>query len=64
MRCMAKRFPRAWMSAIIHLISNGLMLGGLLLMGAGWSRIHKAKGALVTDGVYAWVRHAQYAGSS
>jgi len=52
----------AWMSAIIHLISNGLMLGGLLLMGAGWSRIHKAKGELVTDGVYAWVRHPQYAG--
>ncbi len=52
----------AWMSVIIHLISNGLMLGGLLLMGAGWSRIHKAKGALVTDGVYAWVRPPQYAG--
>lgn len=52
----------AWMSAVIHLISNGLMLGGLVLMGAGWRRIHKAKGALVTDGVYAWVRHPQYSG--
>jgi len=52
----------AWMSVVIHLISNGLMLGGLLLMGAGWSQIHKAKGSLVTDGVYARVRHPQYAG--
>lgn len=52
----------AWMSAAIHLISNGLMLAGLLLMGAGWRQIHKAKGALVTDGVYAWVRHPQYSG--
>lgn len=52
----------AWMSVLIHLVSNGLMLGGLLLMGAGWRQIHRASGALVTDGVYAWVRHPQYAG--
>ena len=52
----------AGMSALIHLVSNGLMLGGLLLMGAGWRRIHRAKGELVTGGVYAWVRHPQYAG--
>ena len=52
----------AWMSVLIHLVSNGLMLGGLLLMGAGWRQIHRATGALVTDGVYAWVRHPQYAG--
>ena len=52
----------AWMSVLIHLVSNGLMLGGLLLMGAGWRQIHRATGALVTDGVYAWVRHPQYLG--
>ena len=52
----------AWMSVLIHLVSNGLMLWGLLLMGAGWRQIHRATGALVTDGVYAWVRHPQYAG--
>ncbi len=52
----------AWMSAVIHLVSNGLMGAGLLLMWAGWRRIHRAGGALVTDGVYAWVRHPQYAG--
>jgi methanethiol S-methyltransferase len=52
----------AWMSAAIHVVSNGLMLAGLFLMGAGWHRIHRAHGALVTDGPYAWVRHPQYSG--
>lgn len=52
----------AWMSVLIHLISNTLMGGGLLLMWAGWRRIHQGRGELVTDGVYAWVRHPQYAG--
>lgn len=51
-----------WMSVVIHVVSNGLMLAGLLLMGAGWRRIHRARGELVTDGVCAWVRHPQYAG--
>lgn len=50
------------MSVVIHVVSNGLMVGGLILMGAGWKRIYKAEGELVTDGVYAWVRHPQYAG--
>jgi len=52
----------AWMSVVIHLVSNGLMLAGLVLMGVGWRRIHKARGELAIDGVYAWVRHPQYAG--
>ena len=52
----------AWMSAVIHLVSNGLMIAGLVLMGAGWRRIYQAGGELVTDGVCAWVRHPQYAG--
>jgi protein-S-isoprenylcysteine O-methyltransferase Ste14 len=52
----------AWMSGVIHLVSNALMGGGLLLMWAGWRKIHQARGELVTDGVYARVRHPQYAG--
>ena len=50
------------MSVIIHILSNGLMLAGLLLMGASWHRIHRAHGALVRNGPYAWVRHPQYSG--
>ncbi len=52
----------AWMSGVIHLVSNALMGAGLLLMWAGWRKIHQGRGELVTDGVYAWVRHPQYAG--
>ena len=52
----------AWMSVGIHLVSNSLMLGGLLLMAAGWRQIHRAQGELVTEGLYARVRHPQYAG--
>lgn len=48
------------MLAIIHLISNSLMLGGLVLMGIGWWKIHRAKGALVTTGIYRPIRHPQY----
>lgn len=51
-----------WMSFVIHVVSNGLMVAGLVLMAAGWDRIHQARGALVTDGVYAWMRHPQYTG--
>jgi hypothetical protein len=51
-------------SVAIHVVSNGLMLVGLLMMGAGWRRIHRAQGALVTDGPYAWVRHRSTRGSS
>ena len=51
-----------WMSVVIHVVSNGLMLAGLMLMVAGWQRIYAAEGDLVTDGLYGWVRHPQYAG--
>lgn len=39
-----------------------LILLGLLLMGAGWVRIYRAKGELVTQGIYKVVRHPQYLG--
>ncbi len=48
--------------AMIHLISNGLMFLGFLMMGMGWWKIHRAGVALVTDGIYRWVRHPQYVG--
>ncbi len=48
--------------ALVHLISDSLMIGGFLLMAAGWRKIHGAKGGLVADGPYAYMRHPQYTG--
>jgi len=52
----------AAMMTVIHLISNGLVFAGFVIMWKGWKLIHGAKGGLVTDGLYAYVRHPQYTG--
>ncbi len=45
---------------IVMLVSNGAMLGGLIIMGKAWKQIHRAGGELTTTGLYRWVRHPQY----
>jgi len=50
------------MLMFIHLVSNGLMIAGFFIMGAGWKQVHSAKGELVTTGLYSRVRHPQYSG--
>ncbi len=52
----------ATMLTAIHVVSNGLMFGGLFIIHRGWRQIHLAQGELVTDGPYRWVRHPQYSG--
>ncbi|OGP29623.1 MAG: isoprenylcysteine carboxyl methyltransferase [Deltaproteobacteria bacterium GWC2_42_11] len=52
----------AAMMTVIHIISNGLTLIGFVIMWNGWKLIHGAKGGLVKDGPYAYVRHPQYSG--
>jgi protein-S-isoprenylcysteine O-methyltransferase Ste14 len=52
----------AAMMSAIHLVSNALMFGGLVIIAVGWYRIHAAQGTLVTDGIYRIVRHPQYSG--
>ncbi len=52
----------ATMLTVIHVVSNGLMFGGLLIIHRGWKQVHRARGALVTNGLYKWVRHPQYTG--
>ncbi|HCZ12504.1 MAG TPA: isoprenylcysteine carboxyl methyltransferase [Nitrospiraceae bacterium] len=52
----------AAMMTVIHLISNGLVLIGFMIMWKGWKLIHAAKGELVVEGPYAYVRHPQYSG--
>lgn len=51
------------------IIGYALNLAGALLVIQGWSRVHKeywgkteGQGKLVTGGVYAYIRHPQYAG--
>ena len=46
----------------IHIISNGLIIAGFWIMSVSWRRIHAAKGELVMEGPYRYVRHPQYSG--
>ncbi len=50
----------AW--ALVMGLSLVLMLMGYTLLSKGWTQIHAARGGLVTDGIYAYVRHPQYTG--
>ncbi|MFQ6101677.1 MAG: methyltransferase family protein [Anaerolineae bacterium] len=49
-----------WMA--VMLFTMALFWAGIVVMAVGWRRVHRAQGALVTDGIYAWLRHPQYAG--
>jgi protein-S-isoprenylcysteine O-methyltransferase Ste14 len=42
--------------------SNIIILIGILLIVFGWRKIYRAKGKLVTTGIYGHVRHPQYLG--
>jgi protein-S-isoprenylcysteine O-methyltransferase Ste14 len=50
------------MLAVVHMISNLIVFIGFAIMWKGWRKIHGAKGELVTDGLYKYVRHPQYSG--
>lgn len=49
-----------WMAIMIFTMA--LFWTGIVVMAVGWRRVHRARGALVTDGIYARLRHPQYAG--
>jgi protein-S-isoprenylcysteine O-methyltransferase Ste14 len=49
------------LSHALPVAGTWLSLAGVLLVVLGWRRIHAAQG-LVTDGIYARIRHPQYAG--
>jgi protein-S-isoprenylcysteine O-methyltransferase Ste14 len=48
----------------VHLLSDGLVAGGLFLLAAAWPVLYRAQraGELATRGPYARVRHPQYVG--
>ncbi|MFQ6033279.1 MAG: methyltransferase family protein [Candidatus Bipolaricaulia bacterium] len=47
---------------LVMAISNALFWGGFVILAKGWKKIHHAQGELVTEGIYARVRHPQYLG--
>lgn len=54
--------PIAHITAMV--IGYAIVLVGAVLVADGWRRIHQARreGRLVTDGIYARIRHPQYTG--
>lgn len=51
-----------WVWAAVMLLTTLLFWGGFWVMEKGWRQIHQANGVLVTDGLYARLRHPQYTG--
>lgn len=51
-----------WAVLIVCQVGGLLMALGLWVMWRAWKQIHAAGGALVTDGIYARLRHPQYSG--
>ena len=48
--------------ALVMASSLVLMIMGYTLLSKGWTQIHAARGGIVTDGIYVFVRHPQYTG--
>lgn len=47
---------------LVMVVSTGLLLLGFSLLAGGWNEVYRGEGALVTDGLYAKLRHPQYLG--
>ncbi len=54
--------PLGWGVAVVMAMSSALIIVGLALMVAGWWQTWRARGQLVSTGLYRWVRHPQYSG--
>jgi len=50
-----------WGKLAICQVGSVIMVLALIAMGKAWRQIHSARGDLVTDGVYRYARHPQYA---
>lgn len=55
-------FPELGMLSPLHFLSIFLIGSGAILVIGGWSKIYNAKGSLVIDGIYSYIRHPQYLG--
>jgi protein-S-isoprenylcysteine O-methyltransferase Ste14 len=47
---------------LVMVVSTGLLLLGFSLLAGGWNKVYHSDGALVTEGLYAKLRHPQYLG--
>lgn len=47
---------------LVMVVSTGLIALGIVLLALGWRRIYRGREGLVTDGIYARLRHPQYLG--
>ncbi len=47
---------------LVMVVSTGIIAVGFSLLTLGWKEVYRGEGALVTDGVYAKLRHPQYLG--
>jgi protein-S-isoprenylcysteine O-methyltransferase Ste14 len=47
---------------VVMIVTPIMFWISIAVMSRGWRQIHQAKGDLVTDGIYAHVRHPQYLG--
>ncbi len=48
----------------LHMLSNGMIVGGLILIASAWEILYKAqkKNILAVTGIYHYLRHPQYTG--
>ncbi len=49
-----------WLVFLVDAGTSLMFVAALVLMGSAFKQIHDAQGKLVTDGLYAYVRHPQY----
>jgi protein-S-isoprenylcysteine O-methyltransferase Ste14 len=47
---------------LVMVVSSGLIIVGFYLLAMGWKEVYHGQGLLVTDGLYAKMRHPQYLG--
>ncbi len=49
-----------WVALAVDAVTGLMFVAALILMGRAFKQIHDAKGKMVADGLYAYVRHPQY----
>jgi protein-S-isoprenylcysteine O-methyltransferase Ste14 len=48
--------------ALVMIVSNVMIIIGIIWISRGWQQVYSSGGELVTNGIYARMRHPQYSG--